>query len=82
MLTDEEIIKLALDANLLNYIDNETPRYYFIRSDADLNTVLKFAKLIIDDNNLISRDDCRNWYHNAEYEDWLRDECVLADKTN
>ena len=77
MLTDDEIIKLALDVNLLNYIDNETPRHYFIRADADLNTVLEFARLIVNDNNLISNDDCNNWYHNAEYEDWLRDECEL-----
>ena len=32
MLTNDEIIKLALDAGLLNYIDNETPRRYFIYS--------------------------------------------------
>ena len=80
MLTDDEIIKLALDVNLLNYIDLETPRHYFIRGDADLNTVLEFAKSIISENNLISKDDCSNWYHSSEYEEWLRDECVLADK--
>ena len=75
MLTDEEIIKLALNANLLNYIDNETPRHYFIRADADLNTVLEFTRLIIAETKAYNSQEV--WFQNNEYEDWLRDECYF-----
>jgi hypothetical protein len=44
---NERIEKLALDAGLLNYVDNETPRRYFIDGHADLEEVQKFAELII-----------------------------------
>ena len=43
-----EIIKqFALDADLLNYVDHETPRRYFINGHADLEEVEKFAELIV-----------------------------------
>ena len=41
------IRKLALDAHLLNYIDLETPRHYFISGNADMEDVEKFAELIV-----------------------------------
>jgi hypothetical protein len=44
---NERILKLALDAGLLNYVDNETPRRYFIHGHADLEEVEKFAELIV-----------------------------------
>ena len=44
---NERIEKLALDAGLLNYVDNETPRRYFVDGHADLEEVEKFAELII-----------------------------------
>ena len=44
---NEHIEKLALDAGLLNYVDNETPRRCFIDGHADLEEVQKFAELII-----------------------------------
>ena len=44
---NERIEELALDAGLLNYVDNETPRRYFIDGHADLEEVEKFAKLIV-----------------------------------
>jgi len=44
---DERIEKLALDAGLLNYVDNETPRRYFVDGHADLEEVEKFAELIV-----------------------------------
>ena len=44
---DDRFIKLALDAGLLNYVDHETPRHYFINGHADLEDVEKFAKLVI-----------------------------------
>ena len=42
-----KLIQIALDVDLINYIDNETPRYYFIRCDADLDTVLEFAEAVL-----------------------------------
>lgn len=44
---NERIIKLGLDADVLNYIDHETPRRYFINGHADLEEVEKFAELIV-----------------------------------
>ena len=44
---DDKFIKLALDAGLLNYIDHETPKHYFINGHADLENVAKFAELVI-----------------------------------
>ena len=44
---NERIEELALDAGLLNYVDNETPRRCFIHGHADLEEVEKFAELII-----------------------------------
>jgi len=41
------IEKLALDAGLLNYVDNETPTRFFVDGHADLEEVEKFAELII-----------------------------------
>ena len=46
---EEAVIKLALDVGLLNYIDNETPRHYFIDGNAGLEEVLEFAKGIKDE---------------------------------
>jgi hypothetical protein len=42
----DDIIRLALDAHLLNYVDHETPRRYFIRADADVEEVERFAALV------------------------------------
>jgi hypothetical protein len=44
---NEKILRLALDAGLLNYVDLETPRRYFISGHADIEEVHEFAKLII-----------------------------------
>ena len=44
---NERIRELALDAGLLNYVDNETPRRCFIHGHADLEEVEKFAELIV-----------------------------------
>lgn len=43
----ERIRELALDSGLINYIDNETPRQYFISGDADVENVQRFAELIV-----------------------------------
>ena len=43
-----DIVKqFALDAGLLNYVDHETPRRYFINGHADLEDVEKFAEVIV-----------------------------------
>ena len=41
------IRKMALDAHLLNYIDLETPRYYFISGNAEEEDLHNFAYAII-----------------------------------
>ena len=38
------LIKLALEANLVNYVDNETPRHYFISHYADTKDLEEFAQ--------------------------------------
>lgn len=40
---NEVIRKLALDAHLINYIDNETPRQYFISGIAEEDEVHLFG---------------------------------------
>ena len=42
-----KIIIAALDAGLINYIDNETPRQYYISGNAEIEEVEKFAELIV-----------------------------------
>jgi cellulose biosynthesis protein BcsQ len=42
-----DVIKLALDAGLLNYIDLETPRHYFINGNADTEEVEEFANEMV-----------------------------------
>lgn len=44
---NNNFIKLALDAHLINYVDHETPRHYFIDGHADIEQVEDFAELII-----------------------------------
>jgi hypothetical protein len=44
---NSKIIKAGLDAGLLNYVDLETPRRYFICGNADLKEVENFAEEII-----------------------------------
>jgi hypothetical protein len=44
---NDRFIKLALDAGLLNYVDHETPRRYFVHGHADLEEVEKFARIIV-----------------------------------
>ena len=46
---NDKLTKLALDAGLLNYVDNETPRHYFVHGYADLEDVQKFAESIIEE---------------------------------
>ena len=50
-MTKDETLRLALEAGLINYVDNETPRRYFISGNADLDEVVAFAALIRQDEN-------------------------------
>ena len=44
---NERLIKLGLDSHMLNYIDNETPRRYFLSAHSDEDDLQKFAELIV-----------------------------------
>ena len=44
---NEKFEKLALDAGLLNYIDNETPRVCFVASWADVDEVEDYGRKIL-----------------------------------
>lgn len=46
---NERIRELALKAGLLNYVDLETPRRYFVDGYADIEEVEEFARLIVKD---------------------------------
>ena len=54
---NEQIIDLALKSGLINYIDNETPRRYFISGNADLQEIQEFAELVIANE----REACAKW---------------------
>ena len=54
---NERIKQLALNAGLLNYIDNETPRRYFINGHADIEEVKEFAELIVRECIAVHKDD-------------------------
>ena len=44
-----KFLQLALNANLINYVDHETPRHYFIDGWADIEQVEDFYKLVIEE---------------------------------
>ena len=44
---NDRIIKIGLESGMLNYVDNETPRHYFLCGNADEQDLEKFAELII-----------------------------------
>jgi hypothetical protein len=44
---NERIIKHGLDSGMLNYVDHETPRHYFLSAHADEECLEKFAELIV-----------------------------------
>ena len=46
---NEIIIELAVKSYLLNYVDNETPRNYFVNGNADIEEVEEFAHMIIEE---------------------------------
>jgi len=46
---NERIKELGLESGILNYVDHETPRHYFLCGNADEKDLEEFAKLIIKD---------------------------------
>jgi hypothetical protein len=42
-----QIIKLGLESGMLNYVDHETPRHYFLSAHADEECLERFAELIV-----------------------------------
>lgn len=46
VITDDEIISIAVKTSLLNYIDNETPRRFFVSGHAELEDVVSFGQII------------------------------------
>ena len=45
-MTDDEIIAIAVKTSLLNFIDNETPRRFFVSGHAELDDVVAFGRII------------------------------------
>jgi hypothetical protein len=41
------IIKLGVESGMLNYVDHETPRHYFLSAHADEECLERFAELIV-----------------------------------
>jgi hypothetical protein len=41
------IIKLGVESGMLNYVDHETPRHYFLCAHADEECLERFAELIV-----------------------------------
>jgi len=55
---NEQLIKIGLESGMLNYVDNETPRHYFLSGHADEQDLEKFAELIVRECiNIVERDD-------------------------
>jgi len=84
---DDRFIELALDAGLLNYIDHETPRRYFINGHADLKDVAKFAELVVLETRQEAadkierlREALRMWVKFWEADNIFNDEVLLAEE--
>ena len=79
-MTRDDFIRLALDAHLLNYVDLETPRRYFIPADAGVEEVEQFAALVAAEKDKeIARLREENVYLKEVYEDLVQDRKELFD---
>lgn len=45
---NNQLLKLMLDCGLLNYIDNETPRYYFSSFDLTKEDLLEYSNRLVE----------------------------------
>jgi len=63
---NEQLIKIGLESGMLNYVDNETPRHYFLSGHADEQDLAKFAELIVREctNRLVDMDQQVKGQHN------------------
>ena len=70
---NERIIKLGLESGMLNYVDLETPRHYFLCGHADEECLNKFAELIVREciQTLVDNTPRASYKWSAE-EDWDR----------
>lgn len=46
MVSEEKIVELAVKAGLVNYVDLETPRHYFVHGHAEVEDVIEFARYL------------------------------------
>jgi hypothetical protein len=53
---NDKLIQIGLDSGMLNYVDNETPRHYFLSGHADEQDLQKFAELIVQECVVIVAD--------------------------
>ena len=44
---NDKMLKFAIVSSLVNYVDNETPKRYFVSGHADLEDIEEFATLIV-----------------------------------
>ena len=63
---NEQLIKIGLESGMLNYVDHETPRHYFLSGHADEQDLEKFAELIVREctNRLVDMDQQVKGQHN------------------
>ena len=53
---NEQLIKIGLESGMLNYVDHETPRHYFLSGHADEQDLEKFAELILEECRTVIND--------------------------
>ena len=63
---NDKIERLAVISGVLNYVDNETPRVYFVSGNADCEDAEYFAKLIIKECVQVCEDG-KGWVPNLHW---------------
>lgn len=46
-MNNDKILRLAIEAGVINYIDHETPRHYFVDVMVDVDDIVRFAESIV-----------------------------------
>lgn len=67
---NERFIKIGLESHMLNYVDNETPRHYFLSAHANEEDLRKFAELIVKE--------CANFIKNTDSDPDIGEEDAQA----
>ena len=65
---NEQLIKIGLESGMLNYVDNETPRHYFLSGHADEQDLEKFAELMIQEFETVAKNP--RWYFPDQQDGW------------